>query len=1056
MLYFSVIWPIVVLLASSAAKAGKLSSYLDVTRSELDRVNHYHGKCSSSFSSNHTALVQSIQQYNEWAASTMFNSPQLKSKHRISIVTYFTDSIEHYAAYSLYINYVWATYIHDYRLIIVNQSYATAHGLVEPRDERWNKVRILRHFMSETHPRFKSLSQSTIRDDTCSDYSGLCTTGAVDNSDVDTSTDHYLVWMDADLVVLNLNMGLEQNSNGSNTNSSNQIASGFHIDDIVDCCLSDTDTGVGAVGAGACVCTDRPEVYISRDMEAAPFVANTGMVIVRNSNWSRRFLDEWWERFDRGACCDQHALNWLYHGAPASPGKAGGHIPIIDDGHETNQVLLTPIEVRARVRVLPSTALGTDFPAYAHQQSKDPVLHLAGQSDLLSRRVAFQQGAVAVCTALNKYKDSLHRTLVEGEMEMQTVQAVSVPYPTFPHQLGLTRQYLRLLALINPCRQLTALRDIVVRVTNSRFGTSNVNSSDSRSRDSSRDAPDTLSWSPSDADTEYDSTSKTDIATIGRRVHDAYSVERHWNRVVRGRLVDVLKQGREMNSYINTLLAVQGMTGTDDIDNDNVIDRLVCDEEECQQCLVPARRAVVIDLVRQQQLKLLRVLSHQFLALADYTVKAALNPLLREDSNKSDAEVSSDDESRGYQQHRLRHLVLMGLEILKEAFSTAVEFTLERQQQSNTTIETDNDKSLVGVSVVDSHLSFLRRLDECVLRPFVDFAVFVDEDSKRSDSTASKFQSAGPKVVSVRATALYYQFKLHQLIASEHQRALTSPQWSHVHDAVSGALEIAAGLWERMAVEYRYFGSGYVMADPYKEGYELHSQLGGLQCLTPVEPTVARERGELKLPIEKKYGERHQQMETTAATAMGTTEARVRDNKEVMRMEQGAIHLARSLFLRKLTLSGYSDMNIATESIITAEMLALLETYSVALKCLNRRLLLLQTTTTTGERTHLCELAQEYSQNATDRVQELRQRLGLGDAGDELTAAVSDGIDRERLERATDNLIVSISHVRFVCTVAYERAPIGEKSEQQSMVGPSTKTTSSVVRWRRKKKRKDV
>ena len=51
-----------------------------------------------------------------------------------------------------------------------------------------------------------------------------------------------------------------------------------------------------------------------------------------------------------------------------------------------------------------------------------------------------------------------------------------------------------------------------------------------------------------------------------------------------------------------------------------------------------------------------------------------------------------------------------------------------------------------------------------------------------------------------------------------------------VREAI-GAMSMAVHYWRQMAAQ-NYFGSEYVMADPYKEGADMMNKLGTLQCVT--------------------------------------------------------------------------------------------------------------------------------------------------------------------------------------------------------------------------------
>lgn len=114
-------------------------------------------------------------------------------------------------------------------------------------------------------------------------------------------------------------------------------------------------------------------VVMSRDIPSAPFVSNSGVIIVKNTEWSVGLMKLWWSSYDRDKCCDQNAFTWLYDR------------PL-------------PLDIREKVALLPASAINTHFPAWLHQKETDPVLHLAGLSTLY-RETVFRAGFQALCAA---------------------------------------------------------------------------------------------------------------------------------------------------------------------------------------------------------------------------------------------------------------------------------------------------------------------------------------------------------------------------------------------------------------------------------------------------------------------------------------------------------------------------------------------------------------------------------------------------------------------------------------------------------------------------------
>ena len=141
----------------------------------------------------------------------------------------------------------------------------------------------------------------------------------------------YVVWVDADLSVINFELDIAE---------------------------------LGAAHPDA-------DIVMSQDIAKAPFVSNSGMVIVRNSDWAEKFLKLWWSSYDRNRCCDQNAFTWLY-----------------DRRH--------PSDIREKVALLPVHAINTDFPCWKTQTRESRVLHLAGLTSLY-RIPVFRRGFEELC-----------------------------------------------------------------------------------------------------------------------------------------------------------------------------------------------------------------------------------------------------------------------------------------------------------------------------------------------------------------------------------------------------------------------------------------------------------------------------------------------------------------------------------------------------------------------------------------------------------------------------------------------------------------------------------
>lgn len=214
----------------------------------------------------------------------------------IALVTYASDDILDYAAYSFAVNSAYAEH-NGYEIFFMSPDTGSNY---EPRDQRWNRVKII--------------------DDALNKVDGWL-------KDVD-----YVVWIDADLIFIDLDLSIK---------------------DLV---------------------AEYPEydIIISAERHAETGVANTGSFIMRNSDWSRQFLQDWWNNFDRTLNHDQIFFDKLYK----------MRMPGIAD----------------HIKILPADKINSTPPPTIHQQPKNQVLHMMGQTKEL-RQKAFKQGFEEICRA---------------------------------------------------------------------------------------------------------------------------------------------------------------------------------------------------------------------------------------------------------------------------------------------------------------------------------------------------------------------------------------------------------------------------------------------------------------------------------------------------------------------------------------------------------------------------------------------------------------------------------------------------------------------------------
>lgn len=115
---------------------------------------------------------------------------------RLAMVTYATSEITNYSAYSFAINLAYAQH-NGYSLLYLDDNSGANY---EPTDARWNKVKILEQALLSPSNRAAS-SRRSIR-----------SSGGEEDILLQgwASTADYLIWLDADLVILDFNLRIEQ------------------------------------------------------------------------------------------------------------------------------------------------------------------------------------------------------------------------------------------------------------------------------------------------------------------------------------------------------------------------------------------------------------------------------------------------------------------------------------------------------------------------------------------------------------------------------------------------------------------------------------------------------------------------------------------------------------------------------------------------------------------------------------------------------------------------------------------------------------------------------
>lgn len=237
------------------------------------RIQYLSSCCEALTLSDPVALVYCVGSAAN-ASQTIIKRANRTPLARFALVTYGSTSIWSYAAYAFGVNQAYAEH-NGYLFHMANP--ATSN--YEPNDLRWNKVKIVED----------------------------CLRMWADSID-------YIVWLDADLVVLDMGMQLDL------------------------------------------IVQQQPqaEVWISTEHAGSSSLSNTGFVIFRNSEFTKWFLDAWWTFGNRTVQSDQEAFDQLYR-------------QFMHDDGATKKIV-----------ILPTDALNSYPPAATRQKPSNQVLHMMG------------------------------------------------------------------------------------------------------------------------------------------------------------------------------------------------------------------------------------------------------------------------------------------------------------------------------------------------------------------------------------------------------------------------------------------------------------------------------------------------------------------------------------------------------------------------------------------------------------------------------------------------------------------------------------------------------
>ena len=153
----------------------------------------------------------------------------------VGIVTYATQDIWDYSAYSLAVNEAYA----EHNGYIMRQEDDRLSNY-EPIDARWNKIKVLLQAMDSETGWARDLP--------------------------------YIMWVDADVIFLDFSLRLEK------------VAAQYPHADII----------------------------LSAENAGSTTLINSGTILVKNTAWSRMFLNRWWSFADRRLFSDQEQFDMLY------------------------------------------------------------------------------------------------------------------------------------------------------------------------------------------------------------------------------------------------------------------------------------------------------------------------------------------------------------------------------------------------------------------------------------------------------------------------------------------------------------------------------------------------------------------------------------------------------------------------------------------------------------------------------------------------------------------------------------------------------------------------
>ena len=275
---------------------------------------------------------------------------------KIGVVTYVSKSILEFGAYATAITAAYCEH-HGYFFKVPHYDEYN----FESKDMRWNKVLIMLDMLLTWGKDFE-----------------------------------YLVWIDADMIVVNMSYSLRS--------IVDSMPSHFDfIASIMNTKITSTSMVIRQHDG------DKP-------MQPTEAKLNSGAFIVRNTRRAYNILLQWWDTVDRGSLSDQFGFEGVY------------------------QTKFTP-EEKAAVGWLPPRILNSEFPIWMRYNHSDNILHL--MSTAFPFREAVLKEAYLEITRVLQLFQNVSTTMTSSSFRQQKLEEISLRALKYMrHNFGVTKSFL--------------------------------------------------------------------------------------------------------------------------------------------------------------------------------------------------------------------------------------------------------------------------------------------------------------------------------------------------------------------------------------------------------------------------------------------------------------------------------------------------------------------------------------------------------------------------------------------------------------------------------------